>query len=181
MEPFLAEIRIIAGNFAPRGWAFCNGQVLAIAQNTALFSLLGFNYGGNGTTTFALPNLQGQVAMNQGQGPGLSNRVRGEAGGQLSNTLLLSNMPAHTHPAIGTNDPSNVDGPATAHYLAAAAGSRGQRGPAMYTSNSIPSPVPLDPTALSIEGGSVPYYNVQPVLALSFIIALQGIFPAVEQ
>jgi len=180
MEPYLGEIRIFAGNFAPRGWALCNGQILAISQNSALFSLLGVYYGGDGKVTFALPNLQGRVSLNQGQGPGLSVRNIGEQGGQQASTLLSMNMPIHTHPGVGVNDASNINVPAESNYLAAAAGGRGQRGPAMYTTSLTPAPVALASNALSFEGGSLPYNNIQPVLALSFIIALQGNFPPRE-
>src|SRR5919108_5956828 len=102
-EPFLGEIKLVPYNFAPRGWAFCNGQILSIAQNTALFSLLGTMYGGNGQTTFALPNLQGRTALHVGQGPGLSSISQGESGGSEAHTLNVNEMPAHTHQAYGTD------------------------------------------------------------------------------
>src|SRR5262245_43747114 len=112
MDPFLAEIRIFAGNFAPRGWALCNGQLLAIAQNTALFSLLGTTYGGNGTTTFGLPNLQNRLPMHAGQGPGLSPRDLGEVSGEETVTLVMNQMPQHSHALRTLTDPGDLADPA---------------------------------------------------------------------
>ncbi|MFL5806984.1 MAG: phage tail protein [Roseiflexaceae bacterium] len=167
--PFVAEIRIFGLNFAPTGWAFCNGQLMPISQNTALFSLLGTTYGGDGRTTFALPNLQGSVPMHPGQGPGLSPRDLGETGGSNSVTLITSEMPLHSHAlqaSIGVaagRDPTD----------AAIARSRGANayGPAT-------SLVTMNPQALAVAGGSQPHNNMQPYLTLTFCIALQGIFPS---
>lgn len=168
-EPFIAEIRMFGGNFAPRGNAFCNGQILSIAQNTALFSLLGTTYGGNGTTTFALPDLQGRAPMNWGQGPGLTPRVLGEMSGTPSVTLLSTQMPLHNHGANASSTAGAVADPNTSNY-----GSGGRGRPAFYA--TLGSPVVMQPTGIS--GGSQPHNNMQPYLAVSFIIALQGVFPA---
>jgi microcystin-dependent protein len=170
-SPFVAEIRIFAGNFAPTGWAQCNGQLMPISQNTALFSLLGTMYGGDGKSTFALPNLQGSAPLQQGQGPGLSLRDQGEVGGEQNVTLLQTEMPAHSHTiqaASGTGlaDPSgNVW----------ASGAKGFGN--IYSPSAAGSNVPMSPSALSIAGGNLPHNNMMPYLCLTFIIALQGIFP----
>jgi microcystin-dependent protein len=171
--PFLAEVRIFAGNFAPRGWAFCNGQLLAISQNTALFSLVGTFYGGNGTTNFALPNLQGLAPMGNGQGPGLSQRTLGETGGEAAVTLLQSEMPSHTHSAKCDSAVGTLPGP-TGNVWAASTGGRGRPTPyAAATSGAAMSAAAIGPT-----GTSQPHNNMSPYLVLNFIIALQGIFPA---
>jgi microcystin-dependent protein len=172
-DPFLAEIRIFAGSFAPVGWASCDGQLLSISQNTALFSLLGTTYGGNGTTTFALPNFQGSAPMHQGSGAGLTPRSLGESGGEQHVTLLTSEMPSHQHnlqarPVIGnvfTADPTMAMAkPDPATNLA-------------YQDNTTQNLVPLNPLAVGVAGGSLPHNNMQPYLCLFFIIAMQGIFP----
>ncbi len=171
-DPFLAEIRIFAGNFAPRGWALCNGQLMPISQNTALFSLLGTTYGGDGRVTFALPNLQQQVPIQQGQGPGLSQRFLGEAGGTPSVTLIPSEMPTHSHtPQVGST-PGNSTSPAGAVWAQAAFGR--QREP-IYSTQSPDTA--MNSQALAPVGGGGPHNNMPPFLSLTFIIALQGIFP----
>lgn len=172
-DPFLAEIRIFAGNFAPTGWALCNGQLMAISQNTALFSLLGTTYGGDGKSTFALPNLQGSAPMQQGQGPGLSLRDLGETGGEPTVTLLQTEMPAHSHgwqtSAGGRfGGDSNAPSPSTSLTVGGANDS-------IYASGN-PSGQ-MSPQSLSIAGGGQPHNNLMPYLGLTFIIALQGIFP----
>jgi len=169
-NPFLAEIRIFTGNFAPKGWALCNGQLMAISQNTALFSLLGTTYGGNGTSNFALPNLQSSVPIQQGQGPGLSLYDLGQAGGEPAVTLLATEVPAHTHAyncAAGGRGATNVvaghsngDAPFQTNIYNTAADS------------TIMNPNMIAPTQ------SLPHDNMQPYLGLNFIIALQGVFPA---
>lgn len=171
-SPFVAEIRIFAGNFAPKGWAFCNGQILPISQNTALFSLLGTTYGGDGKSNFALPNLQGSAPMHQGQGPGLTLRDLGEAAGSDTVTLLLTETPAHSHAVTGATSigTSTVPGP---NSIWAASGV-GRTPPPLY-SNTAPN---VGMAGLSIAGGGLPHNNMQPFLGLTFIIALQGIFPA---
>jgi microcystin-dependent protein len=167
-DPFVAEIRIFAGNFAPRGWAFCNGQVLPIAQNTALFSLLGTTYGGNGQTNFALPDLQGRFPMMPGQGPGLSLRDLGEQGGSETVTLLPSEIPSHNHTLRATT--AGTTGTPSGAVIAAATG-----GPLVYGAPG--DPVPMADSTLGPAGSGQPHPNRQPYLALNFIIALQGIYP----
>lgn len=172
-DPFVAEIRIFAGNFAPSGWALCNGQLIPIQQNTALFSLLGTTYGGDGRTNFALPNLQGSAPLNAGQGPGLSLRDLGESGGEQNVTLLETEMPAHSHTVQCSSGPSNSASPANQNF-----GSGGGRGRPPAYSPSSASNVSMSPLAVSITGGSLPHNNMPPYLCLTFIIALQGVFPA---
>lgn len=171
-SPFVAEIRIFPFNFAPKGWAFCNGQLLPISQNTALFSLLGTFYGGDGKSTFALPNLQGSSPMQQGQGPGLSLYVIGEVGGETSVSLLQSEIPAHSHAAQGVAGAGGQNpGPANTWSDA------NQRGISQYASAANGGTVPMSPLATSISGGDQPHNNMMPYLALNFCIALQGIYP----
>jgi microcystin-dependent protein len=169
-DPFVAEIRIFPFNFAPKGWAFCNGQLLPLSQNTALFSLVGTFYGGDGKSTFALPNLQGSTPMQTGQGQGLSERFLGEQSGAESVTLLISEIPFHTHTALSINTPANVNAPGPQVTLARSAGGTAY-GPVGTTVN-------MAPQTLSLAGGSLPHNNMQPYLTLNFCIALQGVFPA---
>jgi microcystin-dependent protein len=171
-DPYIGEIRMFAGNFAPRGWALCNGQLLAISQNTALFSILGTIYGGDGKTTFALPNLQGLCQMNQGQGPGLSDRTLGEVGGSATVTLTTSEMPAHPHTLVGQQAQADSNSP-TNNFVAV------NRGLSPYTAPSAPglNLVSMFPLALATAGNSQPHNNMQPYLVLTFIICMQGIFP----
>jgi microcystin-dependent protein len=167
-EPFLGEIRTFGFNFAPRGWAMCNGQLLSIAQNQALFALLGTTYGGNGTTNFALPNLQSRVGVHQGQGPGLSPYVIGEVSGSETVTLTTSQMPAHGHALIanaGTAGVSRPDGAVLA-----------RTGTNTYA--AAPDGTAMNAGAIGQAGGSQPFSIVQPFLCLNFCIALQGIFPS---
>lgn len=168
-EPFVAEIRIFAGNFAPRGWAFCNGQLLPISQNTALFSLLGTMYGGNGQSTFGLPNLQGRAPMHQGSGPGLTSRSVGETGGQESVTLSETQIATHTHTATGDNSPSSGTNHPSGAYPARLAG----RGSNLYGAAAALG----DSSPLGSAGGSQPHTNMQPFLTVNYIIALQGVYP----
>ncbi len=170
MDPFVAEIRIFAGNFAPKGWALCNGQLMAISQNTALFSLLGTTYGGDGISNFALPNLQGSAPMQAGQGPGLSLRDLGETGGEQTVTLLQTEMPAHSHTAQAFNGAGGA-GPGGNAWAKA-----NQRGISEYTPAA--NTVQMNPFGTSIAGGNLPHNNMPPYLGLTFIIALQGVFPA---
>lgn len=163
-EPFLGSIVLFAGNFAPRGWALCNGQILSIAQNTALFSLLGTTYGGNGQTTFALPDLRGRAALHAGQGPGLSSYALGQNGGQETVTLNQAEMPQHTHLQPASNGQQTTNRP---HNAVPAKG-----GP--YASTGDGST--LDP--VSNAGGSQPHNNLSPYLALNYIISLNGIYPS---
>jgi microcystin-dependent protein len=172
-DPFVAEIRIFPFNFAPKGWAFCDGQLLPISQNTALFSLLGTVYGGDGKSTFALPDLQGSAAMHPGQGQGLSLRDLGQIGGTETVTLLQSEMPAH---ALGVGRASTAAGdvvtPVNAVWAQAGAG-RGAA--ALY----IPGPPTgkVNQFSLAPTGGGLPHNNMQPYLTLNYCIALQGVFP----
>lgn len=175
-EAYVAEIRLFAGNFAPRGWAFCDGSLLPISQNTALFSLLGTNYGGDGRTTFGLPDLRGRVPMNHGAGPGLTQRFIGESAGANSTTITVAEMPAHSHGVIGTSSAANVEVPNANVRFGTAPGGRGQQGPPLYTSQS-PNTA-LAPQTISVSGNSQPVSLVKPVLAINYIIALQGIFPS---
>lgn len=165
---------MFAGNFAPRGWAFCNGQLLPISQNTALFSLLGTYYGGDGKSTFALPNLQGNMPLHVGgaqPGPGLSVRDLGEMAGSENVTLITSEMPAHSHTGMAAGAGSGHADPTNAVF---ASGQRGR--PAAYGLGN--TTVPMNPMALSVTGGSLPHNNMPPFLALTFIIALQGVYPS---
>lgn len=167
-EPFIAEIRIFAGNFAPRGWAFCNGQLLPIAQNTALFSLVGTIYGGNGETDFGLPDLKGRAPMHQGTGPGLSRKRIGEKGGASDVTLAAIQLPSHAHTLQG----SGQDATATDPSGNLPAVSREDT----YTSASVTAPL-LD-GAIGSTGGGQSHNNMQPFLAMYFIIALVGTYPS---
>ncbi len=169
-DQFVAEIRIFAGNFPPTGWAFCNGQLMAISQNTALFSLVGTFYGGDGKTTFALPNLQASAPLHQGQGPGLSERYLGESSGTPTTTLLVSEIPVHTHRAVAFNGGGGESSPANNAW---AGGGRGR--PPLFTEPT--NLATMAPQALAPSGGNQPHNNLPPYLALNFIIALQGIFP----
>ena len=173
MDPYVAEIRIFANNFAPVGWALCNGQTLPISQNTALFSLLGTQYGGNGQTTFGLPNLQGRVAMGKGQGPGLSSRVIGELTGNENQTLISAEVPAHNH-LIQCSTSAGTD-PGPGGNIAAAAGS--ERSLAAYNDSGVAGII-LHPAAISSVGSGAPHNNMAPYLVLNVCIALQGVFPA---
>ena len=177
-DQFVGEIRIFPINFAPKGWMPCNGQLLLISQNTALFSLLGTTYGGDGKSTFALPNLQGRVALNPGPGPGLSPRSLGEEGGSPAVTLLVSEMPAHIHPLFFTDAPATTNTPA-ADVMPAFNASLNFPGitKPVNTYAAPGSIVQLAPQALSITGGSQPHNNMQPYLVLNYYIAVQGIYP----
>jgi len=168
-QPYLAEIRIFAGNFAPRGWATCDGQLLSISQNTALFSLLGTTYGGDGRSTFGLPDLRGRAPMQPGSGAGLSPHVLGEAGGTATVTLLSNQLPAHTH-AAGAAASSGQPSPEGNVW-----GTAGRGRPAPYAAPSTLAP--MNVATLLPAGGSGAHNNLQPFTGLLFIIALQGIFP----
>jgi len=172
-NPFLAEIRIFTGNFAPKGWALCDGQLMPLSQNTALFSLLGTTYGGDGKSNFALPNLQGCTPMQAGQGPGLSLRDLGETAGEQTVTLLQTEMPAHSHTAQAATG-SDQGSPANNAW---ASGTK-FTGVNVYAPSVPANNVQMNPFALSIAGGGLPHNNMPPFLGLTFIIALQGVFPA---
>jgi microcystin-dependent protein len=180
-NPFVAEIRIFPFNFPPTGWAFCDGQILPISQNTALFSLLGTTYGGDGKSTFALPDMQGNLPMQPGQGQGLSLRDLGEMSGVESVTLLQSEIPVHNHNfQCSNNDAASAD--PTGNFLAKGSWDNGgNAGVIAYfgatTATPAPTPVVMALQAASPAGGGLPHNNMQPYLTLNFCIALQGIFP----
>jgi microcystin-dependent protein len=171
-DPFVAEIRIFPFNFAPKGWAFCDGQLLPLSQNTALFSLLGTTYGGNGKSNFALPNMQGNAPMHPGQGPGLSLHDLGETGGSPTVSLLESEIPGHQHAMRAHNgDQADAQNPSPNTSLAQSANGFA------YQSSGAQSLVSLSPSALAPVGGDQPHNNMQPYLTLNFCIAMQGVFP----
>jgi microcystin-dependent protein len=170
-EPFVAQIQIFGFNFAPQGWALCAGQLLPISQNTALFSLIGTFYGGDGRSNFALPNLQGRVPISQGQGPGLTSRGVGEAAGKEFVTLLANQTPGHTHPAYCSNDVGTSYDPAGQVWSQDAGGNQ------EYGSGAVAGHQ-MSPSAIQPAGGGQPHNNLQPYVVLNYCIALQGVFPA---
>lgn len=169
-DPFVAEIRIFPFNFAPKGWAWCDGQLMPLSQNTALFSLLGTTYGGNGKSNFALPDLQGRAPMHPGQGPGLSLHDLGETGGSETVTLLESEIPSHSHTLRASSDDGDLKAPTNTRVLA-----RSTNG-SLYQ-NSDAGIQPMSAQALTSAGGDQPHNNMQPYLTFYFCIALQGVFP----
>jgi len=166
VDPFIGQIILVPYNFAPQGWALCNGQLLPIAQNTALFSLLGTTYGGDGVTTFALPDLRGRVPISAGQGPGLQPYALGQEGGEETVTLNTNQIPAHSHAVYANSTHSNSDQPAnnfpgaSAHFQTSTDGTK------------------MNPGMIGQTGGSQPHDNRQPYLTLNYCIALQGIYPS---
>ena len=171
-DPFVAEIRIFPFNFAPKGWAFCDGQILPLSQNTALFSLLGTTYGGDGKSNFALPNMQGNVPMHPGQGPGLSLHDLGETGGSETVSLLESEMPSHSHGLLAAPNPALVATPSPNVSMA-----RSKTVNAYLPTNFSQGTVSMSGNTLAPAGGDQPHNNMQPYLTLNFCIALQGVFP----
>ena len=171
-EPFVAEIRIFAGNFAPRGWAFCDGQLLPISQNTALFSLIGTTYGGDGRTTTALPNLQGRAPMHPGRGPGLTSRRLGERGGVEDVTLTEAQMANHNHAVESVPVPGNNLQP-VGNWIA-----RGAPPTPLSAFAPPPDTVDMNPSTVTDTGGSQAHNNLQPFLTMNFIIALVGLYPS---
>ena len=169
-DPFMGEIRIVGFNFAPRGWAFCNGQLMSLAQNTALFSLFGTTFGGNGTSTFALPNLEGRAPMQFGNGPGLTPRKLGESGGTPAVTLLESQIPSHNHPVHANGNAGDLQIPSPARALA-----RTSPGFAWGTGAADAT---FAPQAIGVTGESQSHDNMQPFLVMNFVVALQGVFPS---
>ncbi len=170
MDPFVAEIRIFPFNFAPKGWAWCDGQILPLSQNTALFSLLGTTYGGDGKSNFALPNLQGSAPMHPGQGPGLSLHDLGETGGSETVSLLESEIPSHSHSIMThAQDPADLGSPAPNRAIARTNRGFGYTTPASFTS--------MSGNTLAPAGGDQPHNNMQPYLTFYFCIALQGVYP----
>ncbi len=169
-DPFVAEIRMFPFNFPPRGWAWCNGQLMPLSQNTALFSLLGTYYGGDGKSNFALPDMQGNAPMHPGQGPGLSLHDLGETGGSETVTLLPTEIPSHTHQMRAHDiDLGELNAPSASRSLAKSANATAY-GPAANL-------VSMSPSALPPTGGGLPHNNMQPYLTLYFNIALQGVYP----
>lgn len=167
MDPFIGEIRLFAGNFAPRGWAFCDGALLPVAQNTALFSILGTTYGGDGRTTFALPDLRGRVAVHPGTGPGLTTRSAGEKGGSETATLTVDQMPAHNHRVTASNTRGDSPDPA---------GNVPAGDPDMpYIASGTNA---MSAAMIQQTGNGQPHANMQPFLGIPFIIALVGIYPS---
>ena len=171
-DPFVGEIRIFPFNFAPTGWAFCAGQLMPISQNTALFSLLGTFYGGDGKSTFALPDMQGNVAIQSGQGQGLSDYFLGQQAGVDNVTLLVSEIPLHTHNLMASNE-DGTQGSVT-HNITIATSVGGK----LYTTTTNANVVTMNPQDLTPTGGGLPHNNMMPYLTLNYCIALQGIFPA---
>lgn len=173
-EAYLGEIRMFAGNFAPSGWALCNGQLLSISQNSALFSILGTSFGGDGVSTFGLPNLQSRVPIHQGQGQGLSPYTVGQTGGSEQVTLLTNQMPVHTHTVNASNTSASAT-TAGGNLPATAAASRGQDAPNIYGSAAGTT---MAANMIGAAGGSQPHANIQPYQCVTFIIALTGIYPS---
>ena len=173
-SPFVAEIRIFGFSFAPKGWALCAGQLMPISQNTALFSLLGTTYGGDGRTTFGLPNLQGAAPLNFGQGAGLSPYDLGQTGGETAVTLLPTEMPVHTHSVQCSTAAGNATSPANNVWGTAKVGRQAEN---KYSATTGSSPA-MNPNAISVAGGSQPHNNMPPHLTVNFCIALQGVFPS---
>jgi len=169
VDPFVAEIRIFGFNFPPTGWAFCNGQLLPISQNTALFSLLGTTYGGDGKSTFALPDLQSSAPLHPGQGSGLSQRFLGQEGGVEFVTLLESEIPAHTHAIRASTQNADVASPGPATAIGRSVGQK------VFAASGANQPMAFQNIAPT--GGSLPHNNLMPYLVLNFCIALQGVFP----
>ncbi|MEO6217464.1 MAG: tail fiber protein [Sphingomonas sp.] len=170
-QPFIGQIMIFGFTFAPRNYAFCNGQLQSISQNTALFSILGTTYGGDGVTTFALPNIQERGVMNWGQGPGLTNRVLGEVDGVTTVTLTSNQMPQHTHVLFGATGGTPSGPPTTDAYF-------GASGPGQAYTDVLTNPVVMEPRTVSTAGSSQAHDNMQPFLVMNFCIALFGIFPS---
>lgn len=169
-EPFLGEIKMVGFTFAPQGWAFCNGQILSIAQNTALFSLLGTTYGGDGQTTFALPDLRSRVPIHFGQGPGLSSYVEGQTGGAEIVVLISPQIPAHTHLVNAATTGGTQASPASGFPAVESTGTSLNYSPASNTT--------MNASMIAPNSGGQPHENRQPFLAVNFIIALQGIYPS---
>ena len=168
-QPFIGQIMVFAGNFAPQGWAQCNGQLMPISQYDALFSLIGTTYGGDGQTTFALPDLRSRVPIHQGQGAGLSNYSLGENGGAEAVTLLTTQLPVHTHPAMGNSDAGTNTDPTGGVWASSPTN--------MYIAGASAN-TNMNPTSISGSGGGQPHDNMLPFVTLNFCIALEGIYPS---
>jgi microcystin-dependent protein len=177
-DPFIGEIRLFAGNFAPRGWAFCQGQILSIAQNEALFALIGTTYGGNGQTTFALPDLRGRVPVSQGQGPGLSSYTIGQAAGVEQVTLTSSQIPPHQHALNATTAQGSSVSPGNTVMLATPVEPGVQTALYVVPGTSVVNPAPMAAQSIGQAGGNQPHSNMMPTLAINYIIAIEGLFPS---
>ncbi|MEN0054285.1 MAG: tail fiber protein [Mucilaginibacter sp.] len=175
-NPFLGTVSLFAGNFAPRGWALCNGQLMSIAQNSALFSLLGTTYGGDGITTFALPDLRGRAPIHWGQGPGLTNRELGEASGSENVTLVVTQMPQHNH-IVSASTTTATQGSPAGNVLAVSTDPGAGSAPLNFIEPASINTT-MAPGTISPAGGNQPHNNMQPYLTITFIIALQGIYPS---
>ena len=171
-QPFIGQIQPFGFNFAPLGWALCNGQLMSIQQNTALFALLGTSYGGNGTTTFALPDLRGRAPYAQGQGPGLPNYTIGQVFGATATTLTVGQMPTHTHQLTASSSTDTRNSPAGALFATFAAGV------GVYTPAGAPADTPMAANAIGTAGGSQPVPTQSPALSMNWCVAMQGIFPS---
>lgn len=169
-DPFIGQITLFGGNFAPRNWAFCNGQIMGISQNSALFSILGTNYGGDGITTFALPDLRGRAAIGTGQGPGLSDIQLGQLSGVEETLLQASNLPSHSHALLGTSAGGNAEAPANG-LLASGSGI------SLYATGAAANEA-MSPASIGATGGGLPISIRNPYLGLSYIIALTGVYPS---
>lgn len=174
MDAYVGEIRMFCGTFAPKNWAFCEGQLMAISSNTALFSLLGTMYGGDGKVTFGLPDLRGRVPINQGAGPGLTQRFVGEMSGAEAITLLPQEMPAHNHLAMGSSDKGTLNSPTDSIWSEYSTGGRPPVPTKLYAETTD---VTMAPDALAYAGQNMPHNNMQPYLSVRFIICMTGIFP----
>ncbi|RHW77999.1 phage tail protein [Colwellia sp. RSH04] len=175
-EPFIAEVRMFTCDFAPRGWSFCNGQLVPISQNTALFSLIGQTYGGDGRTTCALPNLTDRVPMHPGQGPGLTRRNLGEQLGTETVTLTEEQLPAHNHSLFGVDEKGDSERPSNDCFMSQEGGNRQER--TYYLSDSATTDTELSPATLGSSGGNLPHNNMQPFLGVNFCIAMEGTYPS---
>lgn len=174
MDPYVGEIRIFAGTYAPLGWADCNGQLMSILENSLLYSVISTIYGGDGRTTFALPDLNGRVPMHQGTGPGLTRREVGEEGGEEAVTLLSTEMPQHTHAALALDDTGKLTNPDGAVWTRTPKKTR----PVSDSNGFALTPdATMSPLALGVAGASMPHNNMQPYLSVRFIIALEGVYP----
>lgn len=174
-DPFLGELRLVGFNFAPRSWATADGQLVAISQNSALFSLLGTNFGGNGTSTFGLPNLQGSIPVGAGAAPGLSTYDVGEVGGLLNTTLIQSQMPQHTHTVLADRTAADLTTPVNTAF---AKGASTPTAVNLYTTDTTPgNQVLMNPNVVTMFGNNLPHNNMMPYLTLNWIIALAGVFP----
>lgn len=180
MEPFIGQIMMFAGNFAPRGWAFCEGQLLPINQNQALFSILGTTYGGDGRTTFALPDLRGRAPIHKGQGPGMSNISLGQSGGTEQVTLTISNMPSHNH-TLNASSEQGTDSNPSGKVPASSQFQLSRQEPVVNVNSYSNSPnTNMSPNTIGIQGGNQPFNNRNPYLGINFVIALTGIYPSRE-